>query len=1351
MTERGVRAETENFAARFFLRLACMGLLCGVATAQYVGFVPNSSAKTITVVGITEHPQASGGSPTSNAGFASLISNVGGTSGPTRIAVATDSSAAYATTPDNGLWYINALQLTNPSASNINTGTNPANCSNAFCLNTPGGIAIKSGQGGQTAYIANQGDTSVSVVTLSSSSGTFKKNISLVTGSSKTIPEVAASPDSHFAVVSTDSPSSAPVSHVWLIDTSTNTATAILPVSGDAQPFGVVGALSMSSSYTDSNSNPHFLVIAADATNGNVVVADYEIGASTATLMGRVALPSGAVPVGLALDLNSTPPAFDFYVGDSKNKEIETAHIDCSSMPTTACSLSSASTFNSLKAAPTAIALTTDDNLLVAEPSGSAANKTLEDFCLGNAPASCVSLLDEVDLRGGATAFAVAPIADQAQPLCWFDWTNSTNSSNGAGPSPFLPVPVAPTTCTLGSSSPCSLTTNSGYCAASPGASTLPNNNASIAFTLDFDNKACALFGQSPPFNVNPTCQVPSGQSVQFIGGQTVYNQIGVYPVTISGCNGATCGSVSQSQPVISTITLMGPNGVTIPATNPASKALSVTATAPLGETVSYQWYLGTASDTSQPVGLNSLSFPIPSSVVTDTNYWVRVTNAQDPQNDYADSATATVLITPYIVEPISVTPTLPIPYNASASLTVKTQPPAGAGSGLAYKWYQGLTGDISTPVGTNSSSLTTPTLTATTNYWVNVSNIDGSSNSNTSTITVAPQLQIATQPLSQAISPGGTANLSVTPTGGFGTYSYQWYLGSSGVTTTRVGTNSSLFTTPALQATTNYWVQVTDSNSTFVNSSTATITVNSASAPTITTQPASPTIASGQTATLTVAATGTLPLTYQWYQGTSGSTSTKVGSNSASFTTSALTATTSYWVQVSNSVGSANSNTATVTVSSAAPPNITTQPASQTIVSGQTAVLAVVATGAAPLTYQWYQGMTGDASTPVGTNGTSFTTPALTATTNYWVKVSNTAGSSNSNTATVTVLSPPSITVQPASQTITSGQSATLFVTATGSGQLSYQWYQGNSGNTTTTVGGNSSTFTTPALTATTSYWVKVTNSAGSVNSNTATVTVAVAPSITADPANLSITSGQTATLSVSAAGTAPLTYQWYQGTSGNTSAQVGTNSASFTTPALNNTTNFWVKVTNAVGSANSQTVTVTVNPSLVVSPPSQSTITSGQSDTYTISLPQGMQLANPPATLNCDGKSLPTGTVCFFSPAQITVGQSSKLTIATTGLIASAVPNGRTSYFPMLAIVVAGLCTMSGFGRKNTGRLLGMLAATLTLAFLSGCGSSPPRVTTQSGSVTPKGVYQINVIATDAKGTTIASGPATLTVTGP
>jgi PKD repeat protein len=84
--------------------------------------------------------------------------------------------------------------------------------------------------------------------------------------------------------------------------------------------------------------------------------------------------------------------------------------------------------------------------------------------------------------------------------------------------------------------------------------------------------------------------------------------------------------------------------------------------------------------------------------------------------------------------------------------------------------------------------------------------------------------------------------------------------------------------------------------------------------------------------------------------------------------------------------------------------PSISGHPQSQTIPSGYTATLRVTAGGTAPLTYQWYQGASGNTSTPVGSDSDSFTTPALSATSSYWVRVSNTCGSANSSTATVTV-----------------------------------------------------------------------------------------------------------------------------------------------------------------------------------------------------------------------------------------------------------------------------------------------------------------------------------------------------------
>ncbi len=86
----------------------------------------------------------------------------------------------------------------------------------------------------------------------------------------------------------------------------------------------------------------------------------------------------------------------------------------------------------------------------------------------------------------------------------------------------------------------------------------------------------------------------------------------------------------------------------------------------------------------------------------------------------------------------------------------------------------------------------------------------------------------------------------------------------------------------------------------------------------------------------------------------------------------------------------------------------------------------------------------------------------------------------------------PPSITEQPQSQTIQSGQTATLSVTAAGATPLYYQWYQGTAGDTSTPVGGNVSTFTTRPLLSTTSFWVRVTTACGSTSAS-ATATIAV------------------------------------------------------------------------------------------------------------------------------------------------------------------------------------------------------------------------------------------------------------------
>src|SRR6266850_1341114 len=231
--------------------------------------------------------------------------------------------------------------------------------------------------------------------------------------------------------------------------------------------------------------------------------------------------------------------------------------------------------------------------------------------------------------------------------------------------------------------------------------------------------------------------------------------------------------------------------------------------------------------------------------------------------------------------------------------------------------------------------------------------------------------------------------------------------------------------------------------------------------------------------------------------------------------------------------------------------PSITTQPASQTVTLGQTASFSVAAGGAAPLSYQWKKNSVAIS----GATSSSYTTPATTSSDNgtqFTVTVSNTAGSATSSAATLTVSAAavaPSITTQPASQTVTAGQTASFSAVAAGTAPLSYQWKK----NSVAISGATSSSYTTPATTSSDNgaqFTVLVTNTAGSVSSNAATLTVnaaPVAPSITTQPASQTVTAGQTATFMAVAAGTAPLGYQWQK----NGANIAGATSASYTTPA--------------------------------------------------------------------------------------------------------------------------------------------------------------------------------------------------------
>jgi formylglycine-generating enzyme required for sulfatase activity/protocatechuate 3,4-dioxygenase beta subunit len=184
-------------------------------------------------------------------------------------------------------------------------------------------------------------------------------------------------------------------------------------------------------------------------------------------------------------------------------------------------------------------------------------------------------------------------------------------------------------------------------------------------------------------------------------------------------------------------------------------------------------------------------------------------------------------------------------------------------------------------------------------------------------------------------------------------------------------------------------------------------------------------------------------------------------------------------------------------------PPFISSSPGSASIVVGQSFTFGVQASGI-NLSYQWYK----NSNIIPGANAPSLILPSaqLSDAGSYSVMVSNSAGEVTSEAATLTVITSPSISSPPSSISVISGQDATFRVQANGM-NLSYQWYKGGA----MISGANASSLTMPSTQVSDagSYTVKVSNQAGEVTSEAATLTV-VLPPITSDLSDALVAKGK-------------------------------------------------------------------------------------------------------------------------------------------------------------------------------------------------------------------------------------------------
>ena len=228
--------------------------------------------------------------------------------------------------------------------------------------------------------------------------------------------------------------------------------------------------------------------------------------------------------------------------------------------------------------------------------------------------------------------------------------------------------------------------------------------------------------------------------------------------------------------------------------------------------------------------------------------------------------------------------------------------------------------------------------------------------------------------------------------------------------------------------------------------------------------------------------------------------------------------------------------------------------------------------------TFQWYKG----SGLLAGKTGTSLvlTNLSLNDAGTYTVVATGSYGGHLTNSATLTVTAPLTIVTPPANQSVCVGGTATFTVGVTGS-PISYQWYKGSvllTGRTT-----NSLVLANVATGDAATYSVVVSGGCGTVQTNSATLTVTTPLTIVTPPANQSVCVGGTATFTVGVTGS-PVSYQWYKGSALLTGQT--TNSLVLANVATGDAATYNVVVSGGCGTVQTNSAILSVNASTTTSP---------------------------------------------------------------------------------------------------------------------------------------------------------------------
>ncbi|HRH65390.1 MAG TPA: lamin tail domain-containing protein, partial [Bacteroidia bacterium] len=457
------------------------------------------------------------------------------------------------------------------------------------------------------------------------------------------------------------------------------------------------------------------------------------------------------------------------------------------------------------------------------------------------------------------------------------------------------------------------------------------------------------------------------------------------------------------------------------------------------------------------------------------------------------------------------------------------------ASSSATITWYSAATGGSLLATG---SSYTTPSISTTTTYYAEANNGCASA---TRTAVQAIINALPAAPSAANVSRCGAGSVTLSASSPEQVY---WYSAATGGTL--LATNSS-YTTPSISTTTTYYAEAGNT------CRSATRTAVQAIISPLPNPPSTADVSRCGTGTVTFTATS--PETIYWYSAASGGTLLATG---ASYTTPSLSVTTTYYVETGNTCRSSRISVQAI---------ITGAPAAPTASNvSRCGPGTVTLTASSPAAIAWYSAASGGS---LLASGSTYTTPSISSTTTYYAEANN-GCASITRTAVQAIVNP-----LPAAPTASNAsRCGTGTVTLTASSPEQVYWYSAATGGTLLAT---NSSYTTPSISTTTTYYAEAGNTCRSA---TRTTVQAIINALPGPPATTDVSRCGSGLVVLTAS--SPETVYWYSAASGGTLLGTGT---TFTTPSLSSTTTYYVETGD-----NCRSTRIAVN-AVIATPPAAPT----------------------------------------------------------------------------------------------------------------------------------------------------------------